>query len=441
LQLEHKTLTPLLLHSEQINPDIDFENTPFVINQKTEKWKQPIINEKSYPRRAGISSFGAGGVNVHVIVQEYEGEDIPCYHKRTEAVSFYLIPLSANTEESLKEYVKSLEKFLRHKREEDKNALCLRDIAYTLQIGREPMRFRAAFVVKTKEELIEKLNKCLVSSANDPGINGLFYGQQIEGTEEAFFLHNEKEINRSENILEQRNLNDIAQRWTKGEAFDWTALYLTDKPRLISLPTYPFLKQRYWIVESPNLPDESPQIPPEIPVEQNEDSEYDPKISSAEVSHFLMELAEAPEKEQEAMISNFLQKRIGCLLGFAPDHLPALDLGFFAMGMESMQTLTLQAELEDTFRIKISDTAAFDYPDIKTFSGYLLNLIPFDELEMDESHLPVEQLSSIDKEVSETVMDSQYLYQGPLPDDIMNMDIKEVEKCLNTEMAYFSKKI
>jgi len=119
LQMEHRTLAPLLLHAGHKNPDIDFEESPFFVHQKIEKWTQPVVRGKSYPRRAGISSFGAGGVNAHIVVEEYGEKDALRPGKATDGLS--LIPLSANSEESLEECVRRLEKFLRNKAGDKKN--------------------------------------------------------------------------------------------------------------------------------------------------------------------------------------------------------------------------------------------------------------------------------------------------------------------------------
>src|SRR6185295_17021051 len=74
LQLQHRTLVPSL-HSRELNPHIDFARSPFVVQQDVAPWPRPVIEiggeRREWPRIAGISSFGAGGANAHVIVQEY----------------------------------------------------------------------------------------------------------------------------------------------------------------------------------------------------------------------------------------------------------------------------------------------------------------------------------------------------------------------------------
>jgi len=69
LQLQHKQLVPSI-HAEQLNSFIDFAQTPFYVQRELSDW-QPKNGEL---RRAGISSFGAGGSNVHVIVKRLQNK-------------------------------------------------------------------------------------------------------------------------------------------------------------------------------------------------------------------------------------------------------------------------------------------------------------------------------------------------------------------------------
>ena len=78
LQLKNRQIAPSL-HSKVLNPNIDFINTPFIVQQELTEWERPVVTidgvTKEYPRIAGISSFGAGGSNAHIVIEEYNLEN------------------------------------------------------------------------------------------------------------------------------------------------------------------------------------------------------------------------------------------------------------------------------------------------------------------------------------------------------------------------------
>jgi acyl transferase domain-containing protein len=69
LQMRHKTLVPSLVFGP-INAEIDFQSTPFYLNRSVGQWQPLKREDKLYPRRAIINSFGAGGTYGNIIVEE-----------------------------------------------------------------------------------------------------------------------------------------------------------------------------------------------------------------------------------------------------------------------------------------------------------------------------------------------------------------------------------
>ena len=195
LQMRHGVIAPSL-HARTLNPNIDFADTPFVVQQELGPWRQG-----AEPRRAGLSSFGAGGANAHVVIEEYVASEVR-YPSREEAA---LIVLSARTGERLKQVAVDLLKFL------ERDTLPLHDIAYTLQVGREAFRERLGFVASSLAELKQKLTQ---------------------------FVEREAAPASGDKFLD---------RWVKGESVDWSALYPGEKPRRVGLPGYPFARQRLWV--------------------------------------------------------------------------------------------------------------------------------------------------------------------------------------------------
>ena len=132
---------PPSLHFEAPNPDINFEDTPFFVNTELIPWP----GEKDTPRRAGISSFGLSGTNVHVLL-----EDAPSPETKPSPRSHHLIVLSARSQAALDAIQMRLLDFM-----QEMPDVTLEDIAYTLQSGRASFNYKRYVVIESKEALIE----------------------------------------------------------------------------------------------------------------------------------------------------------------------------------------------------------------------------------------------------------------------------------------------
>lgn len=112
LQMKNKKLVPSL-HSTKINQNINLKSTPFYIQQDLKDWPKKNRNNNGknveYPRRAGISSFGAGGSNAFAIIEEYEENDID---KESEKNEKEIIILSARNKAALSEYAEKMSNYL-----------------------------------------------------------------------------------------------------------------------------------------------------------------------------------------------------------------------------------------------------------------------------------------------------------------------------------------
>ncbi len=102
LALHHKILPPTI-NITQPNPKLNITNSPFYLNTETRPW---IRVEGEAPRRAGISSFGFGGTNYHVVLEEYEAPQEQTYRVHStpnEILLFAQTPtqLLASSEEML----------------------------------------------------------------------------------------------------------------------------------------------------------------------------------------------------------------------------------------------------------------------------------------------------------------------------------------------------
>ncbi|WP_052421797.1 SDR family NAD(P)-dependent oxidoreductase [Paenibacillus sp. FSL P4-0081] len=247
LMLRHRQLVPSL-HATTLNPGIEFGNTPFIVQQELADWNRPVLTidgtRREYPRRAGISSFGAGGANAHLVVEEYMPNPYTVPQQRTDASRPCLIVLSARSGDQLKLIAQQLASAIQEGRYEESD---LSRIAYTLQTGREAMEERAACVAGTLEELGAVL-QLLGDGVSE--VPGLYRGRVKENKDTIAALSSDDEMQEVlSKWMRQRKFDKLLSLWTRGLQLDWSQLYDGPHPQRISLPTYPFARERYWFTE------------------------------------------------------------------------------------------------------------------------------------------------------------------------------------------------
>ncbi|WP_325090051.1 polyketide synthase, partial [Burkholderia contaminans] len=93
LALHHRAIPPNL-HFRSINPQIVLDGTPFRIPRQVTPW-----NSEHGPRLAGVSSFGFGGTNAHLILSEAPG--LPEIEAEPVAPAARVVTLSARTPDAL----------------------------------------------------------------------------------------------------------------------------------------------------------------------------------------------------------------------------------------------------------------------------------------------------------------------------------------------------
>ncbi len=236
LQMRHQQLAPTL-HAEKTNPNIQFASGAFVLNRELRAWDRPVVDGRTLPRIAGVSSFGAGGVNAHVLVQEYETPHVESADQPSSYETLALIPLSAFRPEQLVSRARQLLEFTRA----DGQASDIHRIAYTLQIGRDPMSHRVAFIVDSIDALRAELEAfidgriggvtCVASAADHSGARA----QQIQDVDACLAEHGRVDLRR------------LATLWASGAPVEWQRLHRgKSSPRRLNLPTYPFAAETYW---------------------------------------------------------------------------------------------------------------------------------------------------------------------------------------------------
>jgi acyl transferase domain-containing protein len=141
LALQNKIIPPSL-HFNHPNPQIDFANSPFYVNSEPVAWPSGRV-----PRVAGVSSFGIGGTNAHVIVEE--ATPLPSV---ASARPWQLLVLSARTSTALETVTDNLVAWLEQHPEAN-----LADVAYTLQVGRKGFDYRRALACRDVNDALGAL--------------------------------------------------------------------------------------------------------------------------------------------------------------------------------------------------------------------------------------------------------------------------------------------
>ncbi len=243
MQLKYRKLAPSL-HSRVLNPNIDFVSSPFVVQQELADWNRPFVNldgtQTEVPRIAGVSSFGAGGSNAHVIIEEFDADPVsPVFG--TAAINRALILLSARNPDRLAERARTLREHVMRSGYAETD---LPDIAYTLQVGREAMDERACFACSTIGELERGLSGIAEGREND----GSLYRGRVKSSVDSLAVFGGDDDMESAvgSWLAKGKLEKVAELWVKGLDIDWRKHHGGARRRRMSLPFYPFSGERYW---------------------------------------------------------------------------------------------------------------------------------------------------------------------------------------------------
>ncbi|WP_276830946.1 colibactin hybrid non-ribosomal peptide synthetase/type I polyketide synthase ClbK [Frischella perrara] len=145
LSLQNKVFYPTL-NFKQANPQLGMENMPFEVNTTLQPW----ANQDGL-RTAGVSAFGLGGTNAHLIIQEPLTDSSSNSVTQAEAAP-YLFTLSAKTSDSLSQMESELLAELSTRQD-----YRLQDVAYTLRHGRASLPLRKQVIVENLAQLAQKL--------------------------------------------------------------------------------------------------------------------------------------------------------------------------------------------------------------------------------------------------------------------------------------------
>ena len=135
---------PPTLHYKKPNPNFDFDKSPFRVSTDRSSWPS-----NGMARRAGVSAFGVGGTNAHVVIEQAPHRTAPVSLKPA-----HLLTISARSEAALNRACENLADFL-----SEKSAGDLANAAFTLQVGRKTFDYRRSIVAHDVNEAVGALRK------------------------------------------------------------------------------------------------------------------------------------------------------------------------------------------------------------------------------------------------------------------------------------------
>ncbi|WP_018016280.1 SDR family NAD(P)-dependent oxidoreductase [Teredinibacter turnerae] len=201
LALQHQIL-PKSLHGEPINNLVNTDTLPFEFLHETRSWG----GDNGLPLRAGLSSFGFGGVNGHIVLEQAPSID-SLETAQTHPGSTELIIVSAVSESLLVEQLQNLQAIAASLAENQ-----LATLAYTSRVARGSYKHRAAFLVSSLSQLQYQIS------------------QFISGAVVANLTETEITERPLKALIDEGAWAELGARWLQGLNIDWQAAGATALP-------------------------------------------------------------------------------------------------------------------------------------------------------------------------------------------------------------------
>lgn len=189
LAMQYKML-PATLNFNQPNKDIPFDLLPVEVQTEYSPW--PVKDKETF--KAGLNSFGWGGTNAHVVLEEYRSQN----HKKEVAAAavpklpgMYCLPLSAKSPAALKDYAAAYAQEIAAGNEAHFKDLCL-----GTALRKPSFNYRKLLVGSTSEQLLADLHDFIAADAENipysalqtkpkvvfifPGQGGQFLGMGLQ---------------------------------------------------------------------------------------------------------------------------------------------------------------------------------------------------------------------------------------------------------------------
>jgi acyl transferase domain-containing protein len=371
LVVYHRQIPPNL-HFDQPSAYIELEKLPFrVPTELTSLPKERILY-------AGVSAFGMGGTNAHVILESAPLVPIANTDLSTSSICHVLI-LSAKTEQALRQMAINYQQFLAKYPE-----LAIAQICATVA-RRSQFKYRLAIMANAIDDLQNKLSYYLSDQASQQLVeisSGISSGKanlnkyKRKSLEKILIssatLISELISNYPDRTLEQiifgsstlpeldgdkhQSLrSQILELWVNGADVDWRSLYINCYSPIVSLPSYPFERNSFWV--QPKASNTSAITNKVISIESNSSTINEGRTESET-------LYIAPRNQVEQKLQAIWEKVFNL-------HPISIHDNFFAIGGTSLIAVDLFTKIDQTFKCHLGLVFLFQYPTIAELAELL----------------------------------------------------------------------
>lgn len=350
LSLKNRQIPPSL-HLGKINPNINLAGSPFYVNTRLQDWEAPSGGGR---RMGAVSSFGFSGTNTHIVLEE-----APARELRQISKPAYLVVLSAGTEAQLREQAAQIVSYC----EEPGTKYCSH-MSFTLLMGRKHLSNRLACVVRNEEELKNILTDWLEGVPS----SRLF----IETKSETNAFRERPSLKRIGNQCIRNciapgseleyidNLEVIAELFIQGYKLDYEILFSNDRYSRLSMPTYPFAKESYWVANVT----EAPYRNVTSTVARIEPSSTGIKKAAADSSNLA-----------SVEIGERLLKLVSSILQITADRIDSKQ-DLFSYGLDSISGMSLMNGVKEQFGVEMPYKELLNYRSVQEIEQYILGNTP-----------------------------------------------------------------
>ncbi|MBO1580934.1 acyl carrier protein, partial [Bacillus sp. XF8] len=311
---------------------------------------------------------------------------------------------SAKTEEALTEKIADLIAFLESPEGQEADLL---QISYTLLHGRQHFRHRWAMVVQGHEDALyalkQTINKEHVPNLFQGQVSPSFVGQTAIKKYIANLLEQSRAMHKDPQQY-QENLLALGSMYCQGYKVDWEDLFVGTASQCLHMPTYPFARKTYWIVDKEQEMSFFNQKKRDLLSEETmryaekQIEEIQPKDTSQYVLQNLItpdsnawpsKPIEKPKAIELMILANdkiqeerYLNTRnvesIEDALAMMLEEVLGLDqdtvdrnMSFIEMGMDSIVGVEWIRAVNERYQTSLTANSIYEYPNIREFATFL----------------------------------------------------------------------